>query len=70
MMMEAGNDKTLDLELLLTEIGGIFKPDQEASEEDNTLQAALSKFAKRISNIGEPLIIVVPGPRWAKNQDL
>ena len=33
---------TLDLELLLNQIGGTFKPNEEAPEDDDSLQAALS----------------------------
>jgi hypothetical protein len=36
--LESGNGKMLDLELLLNQVGGIFKPDEE---KDVTLQAAL-----------------------------
>ena len=32
--VEAGDGKDLDLELLLNLIGGIFKPDEEATEND------------------------------------
>ena len=32
--VEAGAGKDLDLELLLNQIGGIFKPDEEAKEND------------------------------------
>ncbi len=39
--VESSNRKTSDLELLLNQIAGIFKPDEEAPEDDNTLQAAL-----------------------------
>ena len=40
--VDPGNDKTLDLELLLNQIGGIFKPDDEAPWDDDILQVALS----------------------------
>ncbi len=39
--VESGNGKKLDLELLFNQIGGIFKLDEEAPEEDASLQAAL-----------------------------
>ncbi len=39
--MEAGGGKTLDLELLFNQIGGIFKPCEEAPYDDGSLQAAL-----------------------------
>ena len=42
-----GDGKTLDLELLLNQIGGIFKPDEEASEDDDTLQAAISAQVRK-----------------------
>ncbi len=35
--MESWNGKKLDLELLLNQIKGIFKPDEEAQEEDCSL---------------------------------
>ena len=45
---ESGNGKTLDLELWLNQIGGIFKQDEEAPEDDDSLQAALSaKICKK-----------------------
>ena len=34
--VESGNGKVLDLELLLNQVGGIFKPDKEGTEEDVT----------------------------------
>ncbi len=41
--VESGYGKVLDLELLLNQVEGIFKPDKEGMmEEDVTLQAALS----------------------------
>ena len=39
---ETGDGKDLDLELLLNQIGGIFKLGEEATENDESLQAALS----------------------------
>jgi hypothetical protein len=39
--VESGNGKVLDLGLLLNQVKGIFKPDEEGPEEDVTLQAAL-----------------------------
>jgi hypothetical protein len=41
-LVESGNGKILDLELLLNQIGGIFKPDEEVPENDDSLQTALS----------------------------
>ncbi len=38
--VKSGNGKVLDLELLLNQVGVIFKPDEEGPEEDVTLQAA------------------------------
>ena len=40
--VDSSNGETLDLELLLNQIGGMFKPDDEATENDESLQAALS----------------------------
>ena len=40
--VEAGNGKTVDLELLLNQIGGIFKPDGETPEDDDILHASIS----------------------------
>ena len=40
--VEAGDGKDLDLELLLNLIGVIFKPDEEATKNDKSLQAVLS----------------------------
>ncbi len=34
--MESGNGKVLDLELLLNQVGGIFKLDEDCQEEDVT----------------------------------
>ena len=45
--MEAGDGKNLDLEILLNENGGIFKPDEEAPEQDESLQAALSAQVRK-----------------------
>ena len=39
---EAGNGNTLDLEVLLNQIGGIFKPDGETPEDDDILHALIS----------------------------
>ncbi len=47
--VESGNKKKLDLELLLNQVGGIFKPDEEATEEDGNLQAALSDQVRKPS---------------------
>ena len=40
--MESGGGKTLDLSLLLNQIGGINIPNEEAAEDAGSLQAALS----------------------------
>ena len=40
--MQSGDGKTLDLEILLNQIEEIFKPDEEAPEDDDSLQTALS----------------------------
>ncbi len=39
--VESGNGKVFDLELLFSQVRGIFKPEEEGQEEDVTLQAAL-----------------------------
>ena len=39
--INSGNGKTMHLELLLNQIGGIFKPDEEAPEDDDPLQVVL-----------------------------
>ena len=48
--VESGNGKILDLELLLNQIGGIFKPDEEAPENDDSLQAAALSTQIRKTN--------------------
>jgi hypothetical protein len=45
--VESGNGKKLDLEVLFNQVGGIFKPDEEATEEDGTLQAARSAQVRK-----------------------
>ena len=52
--MESGNGKILDLGLLLNPIGGIFKPEEEESEDDDSLQAALSAQIRKTNyeNLG------------------
>jgi hypothetical protein len=37
----------MDLELLLNQVGGIFKPDEDGQEKDITLQAALSAQVRK-----------------------
>ena len=73
--VESENGKILGLELLLNRIGGIFKPDEEAPEDDDTLQAALSAQVRRTNyeNCGAAAHDgnhQVMGIRRAKNQDL
>ena len=69
--VESGNEKSLDLELLLYQIGGIFKPDEEAPENDESLQAALSaqvcktNYENRGAAAHDRNV-----PRRTKNQDL
>ena len=48
--VEAGEGKDLDLELLLNQIGEIFKPNEEATETDESLQAALSAQVHKSKN--------------------
>ena len=45
--VDAGSGKDLDLELLLNQIGDIFKPDEEPKENDESLQAALSAQVRK-----------------------
>ena len=46
---EAGNGKDLDMEILLNQVGGIFKTDseEEAAGDEESLQAALSAQVRR-----------------------
>ena len=46
--VESGNGKILDLKLLLNRIGGIYKPDEEAPENDDSFQAALSASSAQV----------------------
>ena len=45
--VESGNGLILDLKLLLNLIGGIFRPDEEALENDESLQATLSAQVRK-----------------------
>ena len=45
--VEAGNGKDLDMEILLNQVGGIFKPEEEAAGDEESLQAALSAQIRR-----------------------
>ena len=45
--VEAGSGKDSDLELLRNQIGEIFKPDEEATENDESLQVALSAQVRK-----------------------
>ena len=45
--VEAGNGKDLDMEILLNQIGGIFKPEEEAAGDEELLQAPLSAQVRR-----------------------
>ena len=47
--VDAGAGKDLDLELFLNQIRDIFKPDEEATENDESLQAALSAQVRRLN---------------------
>ena len=40
--VQSGNGQNLDLELLLNQLGGIFKPKDDTPEDDGTFQTALS----------------------------
>ncbi len=46
--VESGNREMLDLELLLNQVGGIFKPDKEVTEEDVHSQAALFAICETV----------------------
>ena len=65
--VKAGEGKNLDLELLLNRIGGIFKPDEEATENDESLQVALSAQVRE-ANYENPYMTATC-PRGTKNQD-
>ena len=59
-LVESGNRKKLDLELLFNQVGEIFKPDEEATEEDGLLHAAVQQhyqpeFTRRIMRTEEHL---------------
>ncbi len=45
--VEAGNEKDLDMEILLNQVGGIFKAEEEATSNEDSLQAALSANVQR-----------------------
>jgi hypothetical protein len=45
--VESGNGKILGLELLLNQVGGILKPEDDGPEDDITLQAALSAQVRK-----------------------
>ena len=45
--MEAGNGKDLDMEILLNQVGGIFKAEEETANNEDSLQAALSANVQR-----------------------
>ena len=45
--VEAGNGNDLDIDILLNLIGGIFKPEEEAAGDEESLQAALSAQVRR-----------------------
>ena len=45
--VEAGNGKDLDMEILLNQVGGIFKAEDEAASHEDSLQAALSDNVQR-----------------------
>ena len=47
--VEAGNGKDLDIEILLNQVGGIFKPEEETPDNEDSLQAALSANVQRQS---------------------
>ena len=45
--VEAGNGRDLDMEMLLKQVGGIFKAEEEAASNEDSLQAALSANVQR-----------------------
>ena len=45
--VEAGNGKDSDMEILLNQVGGIFKAEEEAASNEDSLQAALSANVQR-----------------------
>jgi hypothetical protein len=45
--VESGDGERLDLQLLFNQVRGIFKPDEKVTEEDCTLQAALSAQVRK-----------------------
>ena len=64
---ESGNGKILDLELLLNQIGGIFKPGEESPETTIYYKRQCRlKFAKRIMRIGAQPHMIVMGQKKNK----
>ena len=51
--VEAGNGKDLDMEILLNQVGGIFKAEEETANNEDSLQAALSANVQRQNYAGE-----------------
>ena len=47
--VEAGNGKDLDMEILRNQVGGIFKPKEEAASNEDSLQAALYANVQRLN---------------------
>ena len=45
--VEAGNGKDLDTEILLNQVGGFFKPEEEEAGDEESLQTALSAQVRR-----------------------
>ena len=45
--VEAGNGQDLDMEILLNQVGGIFKAEEETANNEDSLQAALSANVQR-----------------------
>ena len=69
--VDSGNGETLDLELLLNQIGGIFKPMRRHQKRTiHYKQHYLPKFVKLISKIWEQQHMIAMGPRSFRNQDL
>ena len=45
--VDSDNGKTLDMEIILNLVGGIFKPEDESAGDEASLQAALSAQVRR-----------------------
>ena len=66
--VESGNGKSLDFELLLNQIGGIFKPNEEAPENDESFQAVMSAQVRN-TNYENKSAAAYTCPKRTSNQD-